>query len=834
MRIAIIAASLCLSMTGPCFAQNSASAVTRIEMQIPPQALGNALQQFAKLRHMQVLFITADVKDLRTSGVSGNLTADEALTRLLRGTGLKYLYVDSNAVTILPVRSDKASGSSRQNHNWKSDHESSHSKTTTDPPLMAQMNGEKNQNTERHTDSASSSQSTDKLQEVIVTAQEYRQPAFDVPISLVVIGAHQIQQEHITNLNDLQYYVPGLRVEGGGAQQRIIIRGVGNDIGNGAYVSEYINEADVTGSGYSGAVGFGGTALETYDLARVEVLRGPQGTLYGNSAMGGTIRLITNQPVLNKFQMTANIELPFTQDGAPSQDVEAMINTPIAHRFALRVAGQFSHNGGWIDEPQGNLKNINQDNLTDMRVEGLWKPIPKLNVRLMQIIHRESYGLSLGENANGDFTPLFNTSYVPNGQKRFGVSNVTMTYHFHSVRILSSSTYLNSHQILYNLNENEVGIVGLIERNLWDSQDKFTEELRASSTGGGPWRWLMGGFYDHDRSNTANGFEYAGLYSLPATLSSLSSALQVTPLSPFSQGSDSWAVFGNTSYVLAKRLTVGIGLRYYQDLETANGDGYTVCPCKATFTSTSPRAFVEYRVTRNVNAYISATKGFRTGGFNPFVAHPYSPESLWSYELGTKIRIPDDQLTANADVYLSNYSNYLVFAIIPALSPIFGEIYNVGNARIKGVEADVEWRPNRNWLMTASGEYVDARIVSVVSSALQASYSVGDRLPMSSKYQFTASVERDFHWRHRPGYVRVDFSELSPQVDYQPLEYSDLIRMLGAEAGIHWTKELSFGVFARNLLNDRGVLDPFRLLGVASRARPRTYGVDFSIAMGGR
>lgn len=785
---------------------------------IEAQNLDKALLQFGAQAHVQMsVEPTADLLRLRTEKLKGRYTGRAALARLLKGTRLRYV-VAGNTLAIQPstvVETTHAPVPGSPSHP-ESKHSTTAGRGLSDPP-----------ETNRR---SSTRQSTYGLREVIVTAQKYRQAALDVPISLVVIGSQQLQEDHIETLNDLQYEVPGLRVEGGGAQQRIIIRGVGNDVGNGAYVSNYIDDADVTSSGYSGATGYGGTNLQTYDLARVEVLRGPQGTLYGDSALGGTIRLITNPPMLNTFEMNSNVELPFTQYGAPSQHVEAMLNAPIADTFAVRAAGEFDHDGGWVDEPVAGLKNINDDNMTDARIQGLWEPLPELNVRVMQMVHREAYGFSQGEDVNGNFTPPFNTTSTPDAQKHFDLSNVTLTYTFAGMRLLGSSTYLDSDEDLNNYSTNQIGAATVLEPSVRDTEKKFSQEVRLASTGAGPLRWTVGGFYDHDRSGLVNGIEYIGLYSVPATLASTSTAIQLPGESQL-QGSTSWAAFGDTSYTLADHLTLGAGVRYYRDRETASGSTYPESP-SATFSSTDPRVYVEYKVTSRLNTYVSASKGFRTGGFNPYVS-PYGPESLWNYEFGTKMQV-GNRLVWNADVFWSNYSNYVAFAILPTVSSLFGEDYNIGDARIRGVEGEVDWRPSSGWLMSFSGDYIDAKIISIESSAFDTAYNVGDQVPLSSKYQFSAAIERDIEWNDRLTYVRAAYSQLSPQVNYRPLEYSDSIRMLGLEAGVQWTGNLRLGAFAKNLLNDRGLLDPFADLSVASRPRPRTYGIDFSVGFDGR
>ena len=188
---------------------------------------------------------------------------------------------------------------------------------------------------------------TYSLAEVIVTAQKIRQREFDVPISLVVISSQELQQRQITGLEDLQFAVPGLTVQGGGVQRRINLRGVSNTFGNGAVVGEYMDDADMTAGASGASGGLGILDMDAYDLERVEVLRGPQGTLFGVGAVGGVIRYITNKPMLDRFQMNADVAALFTQYGAPGQRIEAMVNTPVVPgTLGLRFAGKFDHQGG--------------------------------------------------------------------------------------------------------------------------------------------------------------------------------------------------------------------------------------------------------------------------------------------------------------------------------------------------------------------------------------------------------------------------------------------------------------------------------------------------------
>jgi iron complex outermembrane recepter protein len=831
MRSAVLATGICLSLIGSCFAQISTAVMSRVETHIPPQTLEGALKQFEKLEHIRVLYLDAAVEHVRTSGASGYLTTDETLARLLSGTGLKYRYVDSNAVSIISpccTGSTRTEASTprapayraqahrikqplRQPQSGSSAVGGSRSDPKNSPPLT-------NQRSQRDG-------TTHGLAEIIVTAQKYRQPAFDVPMSLDVISGSQLLQHDITNLSNLQYDVPGLYMNSSGYSQAVYIRGVANDSGNGAVVGQYIDEADITAEGTTGQAGLATGDVGLYDLNRVEVLKGPQGTLYGDGSLGGVIRYITNRPVLDSFQMSADVADMLTEYGAPSQRIETMLNTPIASgAFALRFAGIFEHDGGWVDEPAAHAKNINGSNLADGRIEVLWQPTERVTVNVMQIVHRRASGLGMGEDTSGNITPIFQTTLTPNQTDASNLSNVTLTYDLDSVRILSSSSYLSDTQDIYN----EMVSTPLGSETYWSlfpiyhSQNRAsTEELRLVNSGQGPWQWTIGGFYKHFTDQIFYS-DYSGFAG-----STLSSAF-FSPPSAFDNTSTAKAAFANTSYRLPNRITVGAGLRYYTDRESVvlpTGESIPPSTEAATFTSTDPRFYVQYRPTLDLNLYASASKGFRSGGFNEPSQPTYKPESLWSYDLGIKMRFPDRGLRLDVDLFYMNYSNYVNLTYIP---PTY-EYANIGKARIKGVDAGLMWRPGALWQFSLNSELLNTDFLT--ASAISG-YVAGDRLPFAPRYSFTASAMRYFQWEDKPSDIELYYYEISRVQDRafgSPLEQSDIQRLLNFRASIHWNDNLQFGLVAQNLLNDRGNESPWGIVSESIRPRPRTFGVDFSV-----
>jgi outer membrane receptor protein involved in Fe transport len=824
-----------MSLPGLCYAQKSRAAPAPIETAIRPQLLTDALKQFEKLHHMQVLFLTADVKDRRTLGAPAHLTADETLTRLLSGTGLKYRYVDTNAVSI--ILSSHGNGATHEDMPRPDSDSRHYRQSAMNAPSTQPRAGSQNSNASppktpdppltlrnsRH------DQSPIALGEVTVTAQKYSQPAFDVPISLDVISSHELRRLDINSLNDLQYDVSGLHVEGGAVYNYIVLRGVSNVSGNGAIVGEYIDEADISADGYAGQVGYGTGDFQLYDLERVEVLKGPQGTLYGDGALGGVIRYITNKPALNQYEMNADVSTLFTEDGAPSQRTEVMLNSPLlAGTAALRIAGQFQHEGGWVDEPAARLKNFNDLNLTDVRIEGLWMPTAHFKVLATQVIHREAYGIGSGEDAEGDYSPVYGVTSPPNGQQGLNLSNITVTADMPIAQLVSSSTYMTHTEV--NDNQSYVFPPTLeLESYFPLTNASFGEEVRLHSAPQGPWQWTLGGFYKDYRDSTSVS-EYFG------SAGPISTATYYQLIGTSEQSKDA-AVFADTSVKLLDRVTLGAGVRYFNGdfrIQTLGSmeDNVIAAPANSAHdrsTSTDPRFYLEYNLTSHVNAYTSAAKGFRSGEPNLGLFQGFSPESLWSYELGTKVRFLRDRLTSDVDVFDEEYSNYVGEGLVTVYDiPEFGS-FNIGAARIRGLDVDFAWRVSDGWRVSAKGEAVDSKFVAITAG--DTGFEPGDRVPYVPDYTLAASIEREFRFGDKPGFAQMNYSQTASVEGYgTPVVRSDVMHFLGFKIGVRWSREFEIAVFAQNLLNNRGYLDPDQNEAAAFRPRPRTFGIDFRVS----
>lgn len=834
MRLGVCAALLCLSVVGLSYGADAQASI-RKAISIPAQGLGPALNMFAKDRDLQVVYRSEIVGSLRTQGVSGDWTVDEALKQLLSGTGLTYRYIDDRTVTILPAGSAlsqeqfTAPAVTGDDPNRASAAAKEGKKDSSHEFRLAQVDQGANS---RSSTVVSNQDSQKKMQltEIIVTAQKREERLIDVPMSVVAVGADELQQRQLTSLEDIASAVPDLSYVRTAGNYGFEIRGISASASSTPSVGVYIDDADVTLGGQVG------TQINpvAYDLERVEVLRGPQGTLYGDGSMGGTIRFITRNPNLGSFTFDSDVAASFTENGDPSQRINFSLNIPVIEdQLGLRVTGTQQHDGGWIDQPAADQKHINGQDLTNLRVKGLWQPDPALTIKATAIINRDQRGFDYSDPGSAyRFTQVFNLTNTPRMRNDYDLYNLTTTYDLSSAaQILNTTSYLRVSVPVSNV-ENSVQYYAPPSPP-FDTYIPFdttvdhllTDELRLTSIGSGRWQWTLGGFFRYYRDYNSVPLVYFGTPIPPGTPLS---SLQV-PGADSANLFKSWAVFGDTNYRLWDRVTVGAGARYFierQDLFDFIG----MTQQAGRFHSADPRFYAQWKVTADLNVYTSAAKGFRSGGFNLPGQPTFGPEHVWTYELGTKLALLEGRVGFDTAVFWSDYADFSTFGNLPG-SPSF-ITSNAGKARIKGIEADLSWRPFDQWHLDLRGDYLSDKFTEI--DATSTAFVAGDSLDFVPRYQFTLSGQRDFLWHGRQGFMRLDYSQQGPEEfrnrSIGPWFYaeSDVIRLLNFHANLRLNDNLSLGIFSQNLLNDTGFVSPTYIDGDGTRSRPRTFGVDFS------
>ena len=765
----------------------ASAAEATYKFNIPAEPLSQALTEFGLASSHQIIFSETLVKGQRTSGLHGDYTSRKALEVLLSGTNLT---AEANSAGVLMVRQKN---------------------------VLAASNIE------------AANLPVPEIETLIVTAQKREQRLIDVPMSIVALSGNELGKREINGIDDLQAAVPNLTIQSDGVNRSLYIRGTANTFGSSSLIGLYLDEADVTAP--TGAP-FLQPDVNTYDLQRVEVLRGPQGTLFGDGSAGGTLRLITNNPDLTKFAFSADVAGLVTESGAPGERVQAMVNVPlIDNQLGLRLAATFENKGGWIDQPAANRDDVNGQNLADVRLKGLWRPTDKLTVGVLAEVHHNTGMQNINEQPKGSFTQVFGLTTTPSFTDDFHIYNLTVAYDLGAVRILSTTSYID-HIILqkdYGRTFEFTPPGTPLFQEYYSAAHKsvdVNQELRASSTGPGPWQWTVGGFYRRSRL----AFEEPGFFfGIPGP-----PGAGLPPIIPFGGAvtrSEAEAAFGDTSYRIADRLTLGVGVRYFEDRQTfVSGTTQT-----GTFHSFDPRVYAQFKLSKDVNLYASAAKGFRSGGFNSLGQPGYGPEAVWTYEIGAKASLFEGRLSAYADFAYSDYKNYQIIGVLPPPQPPIAIVSNGGAARIDGLEWNLAWRPAPGWSLGFNGNYLfDYKFTKLNVS--NSAYVVGDKLDFTPRYSFNTFVERDFAWRDKPGYVRVDYSQIGSE-NYRNRSLgpwyhstSDVVGLLNFKASLQWNDNLRLGIFGQNLLNDRGFISPIVIEANAARSRPRTFGIEFGAA----
>jgi outer membrane receptor protein involved in Fe transport len=516
------------------------------------------------------------------------------------------------------------------------------------------------------------------LEEIVVTASKRISTVEDTPISITAVTGSDLLARGISSFSSLAQGTPGVSLKSEGpSQTEVEMRGMTSSGGNSATVGFYLDDVPLTGPA-SAQNGHVVIDPDLYDLNRIEILRGPQGTLFGSGSMGGTVRLITNQPNLTQFQSSAQSVLSGTDGGGFNHKDDLMVNLPLMDdTLAIRIVGTENYTSGWIDrivadpfplavgDPVGAMRgNVEDAPVTKQypgsnayqvyaaRVTLLWKPLENLSVT-PSFFHTTSSqnGISAYDSEPGTLAhyqpfdiaePLTDslTAYSLNvnySLPSFDLTSSTARWTRNSTQVEEASEAFNNplEAIAYNYNYGlpNPGYYGPTgtgpEHGMEDDPShQFSEELRLASTGNGRADWV-GGLYYSDfyslwgfKGTTPNYTAYMDLGTLaPATTPNWFGAYSPTTLKQY-------AAFGDAAYALTGELKVDVGARVnHYDYRfssclsgwgSANGAATPSCSGLIALSSTgfNPRFNLSYTLRPELMTYATVATGFRPGGGN--------------------------------------------------------------------------------------------------------------------------------------------------------------------------------------------------------------------------
>lgn len=667
------------------------------------------------------------------------------------------------------------------------------------------------------------------FEEITVTAQRREQSLSDVPISLSAFGQERLDVQGVRRIDDVVRLTPGVtfgRADArNGLAANIAIRGIASTAGAGT-TGIYIDDTpiQIRSLGYSSFNSF----PSVFDIERIEVLRGPQGTLFGAGSEGGTVRFITPDPSFDAMRAYARSEMSFTEHGDASYEGGVAIGGPIvSDKLAVRVSGWFRKDGGFVDRtdwdrttimPTNTLdKNANWQDTTVLKAAFTFTPTESLKVtpsiyhQNLKLNDSPTFWANLSDIDSGAF---FNGNALSQvSRDKFTLPALKIEWDLGFATLVSNTSYFERKN--HSQNDYTAFEFGIWARNpffpagafaptqQFNDQENFTQEIRLQSNDGDSrLNWVFGAFY-WDAKQTARQFVQDTF--LPAVFfanvgvpfevafgQGLADGLYTFVADPIVAKDKQIAGFGQLDFDLTEALTVTAGLRVSHTKMDASADyrGPVVGPTVSdtgsqSETPVTPKAGVSYKIDQDNMVYASAAKGFRIGGYNPRVGAPctatlnglglngtpplYESDSVWSYEIGAKNALADGRVRLNSSAFYVDWSNIQQSVGLPACG--FQFVANLGSATSKGFDVQIEAEPVDNLLVTLAFGYTLAKFDETVKGGPAATTNLvtaGDHIP-GSPWTGAFAVQYNFPaFGQEGGYARLDYQYQSRQTSLTP------------------------------------------------------------------
>jgi iron complex outermembrane recepter protein len=697
-----------------------------------------------------------------------------------------------------------------------------------------------------------------QLNEIVVTANKRDESIADVSSTVNVLTGAQLDQLNASSFQDFVNFVPSMTsLSGGLGENEISLRGVTSGGYPSASVAIYLDETPI---GSSTAFAFGSNALDSnvYDLQRLEVLSGPQGTLYGASTLGGLVKYVTRSPDLGSFEEEFDGDLSHTENGALSHNERAVINAPIIKDvLAVRVVGYAQTDAGYVDDPIRNMSRVDYATLNGGRITLLDQITPDMSLKLMAMTQRiDRNGATEVSRSTLTLEPI----QGPYDQSTLASQPYIQTFTLYSGLFSWNMPWasLTSNSSLQNIGSRNTiddtstfgpilgtGLAVPFTTTNKGQTRKFTEELRLTSAVGKIFDWQLGGYYTHETSTGTT--VLTDLSSPDGTFSGLPLYNGETPTT-YEEG----AVFGDLTLHITPKADLTLGTRYSRDEQ-----GYTQITQGLFSQPSDPFATIQrsadsnesvstylvnprYHLTPDEMLYARFATGYRPGGPNltPYDAegHPvgngnFDPDTVHTYEVGLKSAFLERRATLDFDVYYIDWRDIQLVGIEEGLE----QLENGGTASILGAEMTAGYVIG-GLTLGASLAYIDGKLTQ---DAPKLDATDGERLPLSSKwagalvadyrYPIAAAVSGTIGFSDRfVGQRNAGFngSDVEPQFSLGSYNVFDL------RAGATLS-QYTVNFFAKNVFNRLGFVsagistsDP-TLPAMVTLTQPRTVGLEF-------
>jgi iron complex outermembrane receptor protein len=802
----VAAGFMCLSINAPA----SADAPAAHDFQIAPQALAAALVEFSKQADIQVLGATDVIRTLRTPGVVGHYTEEQALELLLRGTALGFRWTAHRTITISP-RTVAPAGSTHM--------------SSADPAIRSEHAA--SSHAADHNSQQASPESV-TLDEVVVTASKRAEPLREVADSVTAFTGRDLESVGAQSLEDYIGRAPGVQFQAATpGVSNVTIRGVGTatvypDQGQ-ATTGIYLNDVPLTDPGFAVSI----PDVDVFDMQRVEVLRGPQGTLFGTATLGGALNYIINPVALDKFDVHVQTGVSKTINASDAgYTAKIAANIPLIDDvFGIRITAIKRYDPGFLDNIGTGRDDSNYRKVEDYRINALWKINDQTDLSFFSFYDRSLNGD--GFYAFPQLGKLVRDTFIPE----------------HA----SFITRINSLEFNTSLEFATLTVQGADSRKSQDSDNDYTwffagvptleptlarmhsdiVEARLTSPSNQVIEWLFGTYYGHFDEAYPEPYLQNNVDILYFTVGYKSNEL---------------SEFGEATYHLSDQWRATVGGRYY-DIRVATNTLQGVPPALAANqgdqrgTGFSPKASLTYEPDKDLMVYALVSKGFRMGGVNlvaPLAGFPspatYRSDSLINYEIGIRPSWFEHTLTLDTAVFFIDWSDIQLRLIRP---DGFDYVANAGAAHNKGIENTLAWRPNQNWALQVSLTYLDAALAQTISLGGGTTLLDGATLPGASKW--TSAETASYTWSTRAA----PFLSASHRfVSQATSNFSDTLpvgnyNIFDIRGGAHFGHNIKASLYVDNIADKRAVtaattfgtqLNDFYI-------RPRTVGLQFDWAL---
>jgi iron complex outermembrane receptor protein len=686
---------------------------------------------------------------------------------------------------------------------------------------------------------------TAQLEEIIVTATRMGETDLqDTPLAITAFTAEEINRMAVRDVRDLQIMTPGLTIAENTGSAQVYIRGVGT---NTAF----------TGSNPSTTVHVDGVYISNpiatfdnfLDVERVEVLRGPQGTLYGRNSVGGTINVISRKPSYEA--MESKVQATFGDYDL--RRLEGYLSGPVGDNFALGISAQWSEHDGYRENVTTTGNDIESEDMKAVRAQARWSPSDSLEI-IMRADYNENdnipYGfhtfvepppVPLSASIFGDFDKV-SASYPHFGHIEGSGINLDINFAINERWSLKSLTAYRDHESELGV-DSDASELDIFRVFALVDQDQFSQEFHLI----GNWdkaTALIGAYY-FEEDLASQSF----INILPAGITR-----RVEP----ELDTATWAVFAEGTYFLTDQWSLTLGGRYTEEkkdylkidgvyllsnptpaIDTPPGPqiaNLSFPPESRTYDAFTPHIGLQYTANENVLVYGSIKEGFKSGGFNFTAIFPggFEPETMWAYEVGLKTTSSNQQFRFNVAAFYYDIEDLQVQAFVV---PGQVDISNAATAEIKGLEIeaihqitdDFSLAFNLAYLDAAYGEYPEAPITG--GGTFQAS---GNRLNSAPEWSGAITANYAHPFGTNSFYARGEFgfqTEVFFTTDNNDVDSQDAYGLVNLSAGFTLQEgRYDIGVWARNLMDEQYVTTTagFPLVRAGRAGPPRTYGIRFS------